>query len=345
MGTPPSTAALHLLDEQRLRRFVARTAGVPVERISVRQQSLGGGLDSRAVVRVDARIANGGRGRPFRFVVKVLHGESRREATVYDELLAHQEVALAPRLLGTEQVGDADTWLCLERVVPWRRWPWPDARLSARLLDQLAQAHAGWPLRPSVRDWRYDEALQDSARSTLDLFESARGGERPMHGRSLQRVVEALPRVRRQLAAEDRPTVLHGDVHPGNALVRVSRGQPQVVLVDWGRARVGSPLEDVSSWLQSLAYWEPEARRRHDWLLRRYLGARGLPVTLTRSLRDHYWLAAASNALAGALRYHLAVAGDVSRTPPERGAAARAVRDWMRIVRRADACWRSAPAA
>jgi hypothetical protein len=38
-------------------------------------------------------------------------------------------------------------------------------------------------------------------------------------------------------------------------------------LIDWARARRGSPFEDVASWLHSLGCWEPEARRRHDSLL------------------------------------------------------------------------------
>src|SRR5919108_667753 len=73
----------------------------------------------------------------------------------------------------------------------------------------------------------------------------------------------------------------------------------RAVLLDWARARRGSPLEDVSSWLQSLGYWELEARRRHDTLLRRYLKARAFAGELSRAVRDAYWLAAACNVLAG----------------------------------------------
>jgi hypothetical protein len=118
------------------------------------------------------------------------------------------------------------------------------------------------------------------------------------------------------------------------------------VLLDWGRARIGAPLEDVSSWLQSLGFWEPEARRRHDTLLRRYLTCRGGPDRLDRGLRDAYWLAGACNALAGALRYQVAVADGWrrpaarARAVAARAVAARAARDALRVVRRADACWR-----
>jgi aminoglycoside phosphotransferase (APT) family kinase protein len=135
--------------------------------------------------------------------------------------------------------------------------------------------------------------------------------------------------------------VIHGDAHPGNVVLQGVPGGPRAVLLDWGRARLGSPLEDVSSWLQSLGLWEPEARRRHDTLLRRYLTGRGLPDRLDRPLRDAYWLAGACNVLAGALRYHLAIAGGWGNPGPRtRAESVRAARDCLRVVRRADACWR-----
>jgi hypothetical protein len=43
-----------------------------------------------------------------------------------------------------------------------------------------------------------------------------------------------------------------------------------------------------------------------------------------------YWMAAARNAMAGALRYHLAVLADPTRSKQDRFEAYRAVRDWLR---------------
>lgn len=77
------------------------------------------------------------------------------------------------------------------------------------------------------------------------------------------------------------------------------------MLIDWGRARIGSPLEDVSSWLQSLGYWEPRARRKHDPVLVHDLAYRGVEGGLSEALRTAYWVAGASNALAGALEHHV----------------------------------------
>src|SRR5205807_4140039 len=115
------------------------------------------------------------------------------------------------------------------------------------------------------------------------------------------------------------------------------------VLLDWARARLGSPLEDVSSWLESLAYWEPGVRRQRTSLLRHYLRARGLPPAVVREAYVWYWVAAASNALAGALRYHLQQAMRVSESGSGRQVdAVRAVRDHLRAIERADFLWRYA---
>ena len=156
--------------------------------------------------------------------------------------------------------------------------------------------------------------------------------------RAIRHLLPSFSRLRSDLlrARPLQGTVLHGDVHPGNVLIRRGGGTERAVLIDWGRARFGSPLEDVSSWLQSLGFWEPEAKRRHDTLLGGYLSARGYAGTLSSELRARYWLAAASNGLAGALRYHL-WAAQQARTRQAQRAAANAARDWVRVLRRAHA--------
>jgi hypothetical protein len=97
----------------------------------------------------------------------------------------------------------------------------------------------------------------------------------------------------------------------------------------------------VSTWLQSLGYWEPQVRRRHDTFRRQYLAARGLPPEPTPELRVGYWLAGACNALACALRYHLwraLEAGDSDRAG--RADTIRSANDWLWVLRRADALWK-----
>jgi hypothetical protein len=70
------------------------------------------------------------------------------------------------------------------------------------------------------------------------------------------------------------------------------------------------------------------------------LRARGESPDLSRELRDAYWLAAASNVLAGAILYHLLQASPNAGLPDEnRARAQRAAEDGLRVIRRADECW------
>lgn len=304
-----------------------------------------------AVAHVTARFADtGGRRTVVSFVCKHLRGDQQREAAIYETVLVPHAPGAAPRLLGVEAITPATSYLYLEYVRPSRTWPWVEVALAGLVLEQLAHLHTTLPrvaFDAAPANWDYDAELVQSAQTTLAQYERVVADEdmaalRPV-GPALRRMVAALPTVRRQLVAAGPfgPAVLHGDVHAGNAVVRMVAGAERPVLLDWARARVGPPLEDVSSWLQSLGFWEPVARQRHDTLLRRYLAARGASPHLGRDLRDAYWLAAASNVLAGALRYYLTVADGWGDAPSRaRAGAARAARDHLRVIRRADAVWR-----
>jgi hypothetical protein len=282
-------------------------------------------------------------------VVKRLDGVQQREAAVYARVLADAGEAV-PALLGYEQDATDTGYLYLEYIRPTRQWPWTEVTLTGRVLETLATLHLRLPytllLEPGLT-WDYESELLSSAATTQEVFEQVVWGVDLAWLRwgrgALRRTCDVLPRLRQALMSSQPfgTAIVHGDVHSGNALLATAEGADRLVLLDWARARLGSPLEDVASWLQSLGYWEPEAKRRHDTLLRRYLTARGQPDDLTRALRDAYWFAAASNVLAGALRYHLVVAGGWSGEPSRaRAEAARAARDQLRVLRRADLIWR-----
>lgn len=308
-------------------------------------------------------------GRELVFVVKCLEGEPSREAAIYQHLVEPVQRFAAPALLDIEYLDRQSCRLYLEWVPPALIWPWRHTSYTLRVIEQLAEMHATPPEVAGnvLADWDYEQQVVSGAQDTLALFEHARHDPaltRVRHALpALRRVVGDLPVIRRHLLdfAPLGPAVLHGDVHSGNVLIgRTGRaraddaamllrtgGQGRPLFIDWGRARMGSPLEDVSSWLQSLGFWEPAARRRHDTLLVRYLEARGLPPLLSRELRDAYWLASASNVLAGALQYYLALA--LEPPPPQgqadgQGEQARpeldALADCLRIIRRADERWR-----
>lgn len=337
---------------QKIISLLELLTGKPCLDPALETRSLHGGLVASGVqqIRIVYRDQHGKRCLA-QVVAKELIGAASRERWVYELLDRWRAGAIAPRLLGVDELSPDASVLYLEWVTRTRAWPWRDALLTRRVLENLAAIHAktaGINELPPLLRWDYDVELQTHAQITLELIESSRRRlDLAALTKSLpaaRRVVRALPAMRRHLYTFQPlgQSVIHGDVHPGNVLVRQRAGRAQPVLIDWGRARLGSPLEDVSSWLQSLGHWEPEVRRWHDTLFRAYLSARGLEDRLTPELRAAYWIAGASNALAGALSYHLALASQ-ARTSQQAGAAIRAAMGWLRIIRRADAYWSSCP--
>ena len=302
-------------------------------RISVRP--LRGGLESRVA---RARLTSDAPGVPARLIVKTVRGRCRRESEMYRLLGISAAGPPTPALLGVHADGDADH-LYLEDVHPSIEWPWADIDLAGAVCRALAALHRldldGTRLAP----WDYELELLRSAEQTLQLAQTA-GSQTAVRVWArlgdLRRVVRALPYMRARLASQ-RPVVIHGDVHPGNVLVRNDGPRPSIVLIDWARARYGSPFEDLASWLQSLGCWEREARRRHDSLFKQYLRASGSVVELSASTRTLYWYAAASNGLAGAIRYHLAVLGDSKSSDRACALSGVALRSWQRVIRRAAA--------
>lgn len=314
-------------------------------------QPLRGGLESAGVLRITAYVEDPGAPKRSRcMVVKRLQGSSSREARIYQEILGSAMPGFSPALLGVRQA-PGESRLYLEAIRPIMRWPWRTTAWSADVLRSLARLHmipveraAAWDW---LAEWDYESDLGQRAEETVAFVEQWRGEEGAAVVRTslpiLRRLASALPELRRQLFefAPFGRTFIHGDVHPGNVFIRKTRSGVAPVLLDWGRSRMGSPLEDAASWLQSLGFWEPDARRRHDTLLAGYLAARGLRPRLTRELRDAYWLAAASNLFAGALLYHGSIAAEPRGiSSKKRSAALHALSDCLRVLRRADACWK-----
>jgi len=332
-----------------LRRILGISRAIPSHELQVTRQPLAGGLEAASVTRVQVRYRDRtGRCRAAAVVVKELRSPAVREATVYADVLQPGFEALAPRLLGVRRPGPGRMVLYLAAVRPVCRWPWSNPLMAQRVLERVALLHSHRPRMAALcalTAWNYEDALQDSAELTLARLEHLPGDS---HHRDLRRgirplrnIILALRRIRRALLGckEFQPGVIHGDLHSGNVLLRRLDGREEPVLLDWARARLGSPWEDVSSWLQSLGFWEPEARRRHDTLLMGYLAARNSPATLGPDLRATYWIAAASNGLAGALAHHLATVRNPLVNPRWRVRAFRAAMDWIRVVRRAEAYW------
>ncbi|MGE5646592.1 MAG: phosphotransferase [Acidobacteriota bacterium] len=326
--------------------FAARHYGVSAEELKLSAVPLGGGLCATAL-RVRTRFLNPAhRPRTAAFVVKALSTCDVREIAAYHMVVNRFCVTQAPKLLGSQTLPDGSGRLYLEWVQPWRPWPWTDESLIARVVEALAVLHTSVSVQDfcaRLSEWDYETELQRSAEDTLEYFELVLNDPQH-HGlrrllSPLRRVVASLPRLRRALLLEA-VAVLHGDAHPGNIVVRLLGKRKQPVLLDWARVRLGSPLEDVNSWLHALGFWESIAHRRHDMLLRRYLAASGRSATLGSDFRDTYAAARASNALAGAMKYHLVNMTRAELPEETRRQAEAYVRDWGRNIVRAASCCR-----
>jgi hypothetical protein len=319
--------------DAQVKSFVARQWGVPEHSLSVHVERLQGGLES-LVGRARITHADGRGPVPGRLVVKELQSGFEREAGIYDALWQHLAPPPAVRVLGRD-VTEHATYLFLEDAEAVSSWPWSDTGLAAVVCRALAHLHDSPNLPRAAFSWNYEAALARSAESTLDVAMAARDASGRRHWRrlgDLRRVVAMMPAIRLRLLSVD-PTVIHGDMQPGNVILRPGSPHPQAAFIDWARARIGSPLEDIASWLHSLGCWEPEARRRHDTLMRAYLDALRVRRPFASDLRFEYWLASASNGLSGAIRYHLAVLSDSAATGPARYDSSRALREWERVVR------------
>ncbi|HKG46729.1 MAG TPA: aminoglycoside phosphotransferase family protein [Pyrinomonadaceae bacterium] len=317
----------------RTTRFASRNWSIPVADLDLSLEPISGGLESR-VVRAMFRSPLEKDLRPKSFVVKELRGLQRRETNIYRELWTRSTAPPTVRLLGVEATQDAD-YLYLEEATPQSEWPWNQTLTSAAVCRALAQLHDSEQLHPkTLIDWDYESDLAKSADETLAVALNARDEAGICHWRrigDLRRVVAALPKLRSALLQST--AFIHGDVHSGNVILRAS-GKAEIAFIDWARARFGSPLEDLASWLHSLGCWEPEARRRHDTLLRAYFDARSSKQRITTELRTLYWYASASNGLSGAIRYHLSVLIDPGCFSDMKRDSARILRSWERVIRR-----------
>jgi aminoglycoside phosphotransferase (APT) family kinase protein len=259
-------------------------------------------------------------------------GRFRRRAL---RAIAGEAAPLMAQLFGVESSADADC-LYLEHVHRASAWPWRDLSAAAAVCRALARLHDANGAGAAVADWEYEAVLASSAEETVGLCSELHAFLPALCWKpasDLRRLVAALPQIRQRLF-DAGTTFLHGDVHTGNVIFRAARTRERVVLVDWSRARIGSPLEDAAAWLHSVGCWDAEVRRRHDMLLGIYLSARSEKIPFNAELRDNYSLAAACNGLTGAIRYHLSVAADSASPPRTRARAQQALEHWQRIVRR-----------
>ena len=204
----------------QLRAFLARQWCVPESSLTVEMQPLYGGLES-LVARARITPAQLGSRVPPDLVVKQLSGPLDREADVYEALWNHLERPPAVQMFGRDVCGDA-TYLYLEHAPSFLAWPWSDTALAAWVCRVLAQLHDAPRLSGEAFSWNYQDELIRAAEDTLNLAATVRNslGRRVWRRLGdLRRVVRALPGIRRRLLSQG-TTVIHGDMHPGNVILR-----------------------------------------------------------------------------------------------------------------------------
>lgn len=174
--------------------------------------------------------------------------------------------------VGAERHDGADSWVLMEmlprgkRIIEWR----PDE--TPRALRNLAALHAqylgrppDWPPRPLTRDLDEMFSFVDGGirelRAKYDAFPHF---PRAVSERSLQlaSLLAQHPAIFRNAFSLAPETLLHGDYHRGNLVVR--DGEPHVVF-DWQFTCVGPPAYDLAVfWLWMGAVNKPGFLRFFD---------------------------------------------------------------------------------
>ncbi|RMD63874.1 MAG: aminoglycoside phosphotransferase family protein [Planctomycetota bacterium] len=218
-------------------------------------------------------------------LVKLPVGPMEHRATL---ALSHLSDAPTPRVAAAgDELGGYDlAWLVLERLdgEPMAKAP------TKKTLDALAQAAASfWALaRDALGEPAPDAFERNGWQATL---EAARTRLRDNAVPDAQRWNNEIKRVQRALpAVADRfdearvaeASWRHGDLHPGNAMLRSedsSWGEPGCVLIDLGEVRPGSWIEDAVGFER--LYWGRE-EKLHGFkpvkALARARKSRGLPL-------------------------------------------------------------------
>jgi hypothetical protein len=177
---------------------------------------LRGGLEAavaRITLRDEAR-------RERHVVVKRLASGARREEARYRSLAAF---GVTPSFLGAVDHGDS-TYLFLERVRPVSSWPWRDSANTRLVLEQLARVHRFGDAAAHADDWDYDAELLSSSAETVAVAAGSAASIPELdirrELRPLRRVAATLGEMRQQMNGALGTTLIHGDVHSGNVMLR-----------------------------------------------------------------------------------------------------------------------------
>jgi hypothetical protein len=209
----------------------ARVAGCAV-------RPLAGGAVARRVDQVTLHLT--GQHEPLELVCK--QASAHEIAGLRAAQAVRQETAAIPEL-----VAWGSDWL-ITPLAPGSPLAWGDA-VPASLFDALAALHAhyhgaaGLPATiPRVTPAWWQALCREWVDPRLREHAARHPQETTARARTLIGRAAGLPAVSAVLA-ELPPTLLHGDVHPGNVLVHAGRA----TLIDWGSSRAGPAALDLAN--------------------------------------------------------------------------------------------------
>jgi hypothetical protein len=172
-----------------------------------------------------------------------------REAQVYRAFSDHSGFA-APELVGI--IGADDPHLVLVAVPGWDL-RYRDLDHWALAAEELGAMHAAFA--SEARDLEsYDFLARHDAPTNLATAQHAHTVLRGRHADAaglIQGVVEGYERVAVELA-EERPTLVHGDLAPKNIVIADRDDTKRAVFVDWEWAGIGPGLGDIADLVNGL---------------------------------------------------------------------------------------------
>lgn len=188
-----------------------------------------------------------------KLLVKELVGVAKREGLIYRLVLPHSKVR-RPALLF--ESGETET-----RQGAWIGIEWIDGhqvefpRQLGLIMRQLTILHQSKEAFQCMLKTRMSETVKSRLRSRIESATRSleRIAQRSNFGRAshVARSLLALPAWEGEVewVAAFSPTLVHGNLHSGNVIIKVQDGSPGAVLIDWADANVGSIIEDLGNLL------------------------------------------------------------------------------------------------
>jgi Ser/Thr protein kinase RdoA (MazF antagonist) len=231
-------------------------------------------------------------GAPGYLILKIAHPErvnatwyaGRQEVAFYNQVAAATPGRLVPRCFDAAWDEATNAWhLLLEDLTETHRtataWPLPPPAAQCEIIiDTWARFHATWwddpRLGVSVGAWSDDlDAYLQRFAGHLAGFADRLGDRLPKERRDVyDRFLGAAPRLSSRYRTRRHLTIIHGDSHVWNCLVRRDGSSDDVRLFDWDSWRIDTATDDLAYMIAM--HWYPDRRRRlerslldryHDW--------------------------------------------------------------------------------